>query len=304
MVQKVFFSRFAAIEWPTVALALTIYGGWLALTFWHEKVPIWLLMPLGAWLIAWHSSLQHEVIHGHPTRWPRINAAIGFPPLSLWLPFHRYRALHLAHHRDERLTDPTDDPESSYWTRQSLHRQPWLVRRIIAVNATFVGRVLIGPPWVVCRFLMLELTAIRNGDRRVAGVWTWHIVGMAAVLTWISTVCHLQLWQYGCLFIWPGVSLMLIRSFAEHRAHEDVGRRTALVERAPVFGLLFLFNNLHVVHHMRPRMPWYRIPGWYAAHRTALVSRNGGLVYRGYLDVARRFLLRPHDVTVHPLRGH
>ena len=39
-------------------------------------------------------------------------------------------------------------------------------------------------------------------------------------------------------------------------------------------------------------MPWYRIPSWYRAHRSELVRANGGLVYKGYLDVARRYLLR------------
>ena len=32
----------------------------------------------------------------------------------------------------------------------------------------------------------------------------------------------------------------------------------------------------------------------------ARIERNGGLVYRGYFDVARRYLLKPHDGPVHP----
>jgi hypothetical protein len=35
-------------------------------------------------------------------------------------------------------------------------------------------------------------------------------------------------------------------------------------------------------------------------NRATLVTRNGGLVYCGYLDVARRYLWRPHDSPVHP----
>ncbi len=60
--------RIARIEWPTVALAVLIYGGFLGLTWFWRDIPIWILVPLGAWLIAWHGSLQHEVIHNHPTR--------------------------------------------------------------------------------------------------------------------------------------------------------------------------------------------------------------------------------------------
>ncbi len=84
------------------------------LTLFWAAIPIWLLVPLAAWLIAWQGSLQHEVMHGHPTRNRRINDAIGWPPLSLWLPYPIYRVSHLRHHRDEYLTDPIEDPESTY----------------------------------------------------------------------------------------------------------------------------------------------------------------------------------------------
>ena len=34
--------------------------------------------------------------------------------------------------------------------------------------------------------------------------------------------------------------------------------RTAIVEGSWFFGPLFLFNNLHSLHHAEPLMPWYR----------------------------------------------
>jgi len=80
-----------------------------------------------------------------------------------------------------------------------------------------------------------------------------------------------------------------------------VRERIAIVERAPVLGLLFLHNNLHAVHHAWPSAPWYRIPSLFRRHRDRLVAENGGLLYDGYLDVARRFLLTPHDRVLHPL---
>lgn len=42
------------------------------------------------------------------------------------------------------------------------------------------------------------------------------------------------------------------------------------------------------------------VPLLYRRHRNALVAINGGLVYNGYLDVARRFFLKPHDDPPHP----
>ena len=92
----------------------------------------------------------------------------------------------------------------------------------------------------------------------------------------------------------------MVRSFAEHRAMPEAERRTAIVENALILGPLFLFNNLHSVHHLRHRLPWYQIPKFYRLNRAALIERNGGLVYHGYFDVARRYLWRPHDSPIHP----
>jgi fatty acid desaturase len=91
-----------------------------------------------------------------------------------------------------------------------------------------------------------------------------------------------------------------VRSFAEHRAMPEAERRTAIVEGAWILGPLFLFNNLHAAHHLRHRVPWYQLPRFYRLNRAALIERNGGLVYHGYFDVVRRYLVRPHDQPIHP----
>src|ERR1700743_2060672 len=87
-----------AIEWPTIGLAAVIYGAWLVATFEQARIPLPAMMVLGGWLTAWHGSLQHEIIHGHPTRNRRFNLALAMAPLSLWLPLHSYRRNPLPHH--------------------------------------------------------------------------------------------------------------------------------------------------------------------------------------------------------------
>ncbi len=99
----------------------------------------------------------------------------------------------------------------------------------------------------------------------------------------------------------PGNSILLIRSFAEHRARADVDQRTAIVEGSWLLGPLFLFNNLHSLHHAEPGIPWYRYYPRYRAAREQLIAGNGGLVYRTYFDLAGRYLLRKHDQLEHPL---
>jgi fatty acid desaturase len=287
-------------EWPTVWLAAFIYLSWGLLTFNHDSIPLWALIPLGAWFTAWQASLQHEIIHGHPTRSRKINRLIGCWPLLLWLPFESYRISHLVHHRDERLTDPLDDPESHYWTPEQWAEVGFVRRRIIRANATLLGRVTIGPAWSMGRFLGREAVGLVRGDKVRRRIWLDHALFAVPVLGWLVLVCDMNLWIYFIAFVYPGTALMLVRSFAEHRAESEVDERTAIVENAPVMGLLFLYNNLHAVHHERPTMAWYEIPAWYRTNRDRLVAENGGLVYNSYLDVARRYLISAHDEPVHP----
>src|SRR5712692_4032898 len=181
-------ARRSAVEWPTAALVLSIYGGWAALTVFHAMLPVWLLIGLGAWLVAWHSSLQHETVHGHPTRWWGVNRLVGAIPLSLWLPYERYRVTHLAHHRDERLTDPLDDPESYYLTPAQWQRSSAMTKLIVQAQTTLLGRLVLGPPWIVGRFLIAELRAIVAGDRQCARIWVAHLVATLAVVLWLTVV--------------------------------------------------------------------------------------------------------------------
>jgi len=286
------------LEWPTLVVAVAIYGGWLAATWWHDALPWAPRIAVGGWLIAWHGSLQHEVIHGHPTPWRRVNTLIGSIPLALWLPFERYRRTHLSHHATERVTEPGADPESRYLAPRA--GAPGLERRIAALQASLAGRMLLGPFVEVWRLIHSESLAARSGDPGQAGAWLRHLLAAAVVVAWLKLVCGMTLVDYLLTFIYPGAALSLIRSYAEHRAHALPGHRVAVVERAPLMGLLFLNNNLHAVHHDHPAAPWHRLPGLYRRNRDEVLRANGGLVYAGYREVFARFLFKPHDDLIHP----
>jgi fatty acid desaturase len=288
------------VEWPTVALAALIYGLWLAATFFWRALPGPALFGLGGVAVAWQMSLQHEVIHNHPTRWRSFNRAIGAWPLSLWLPYEIYRVSHLQHHNDNRLTDPLDDPESYYFNQAQWRALRPLGRGLWRAQSTLAGRLVLGPALAMVRLWKAEIERIVRGDRRHLAMLARHCGQAAAVLVWVVGVCGMPPWLYFWAFVYVGTALALIRSFAEHRAENDVERRTAIVEGSFLLGPLFLFNNLHAAHHLRSGMAWYDIPRWYRLNRAALLAHNGGLVYRSYFDVARRYLFTPHDAALHP----
>ncbi|HET9390998.1 MAG TPA: fatty acid desaturase [Steroidobacteraceae bacterium] len=292
-----------AFEIPTLLLLASVYGGWLAITFFFFRIPLALSIPLTVLMITLHSSLQHEMTHGHPTRWRKLNRLLAMPPLALWMPFDRYLHTHHAHHIDARLTDPVDDPETYYWAPEHWARLSPVTRGILRIEQTLAGRITVGAFWRIWLFWCGELRAFVRGVPGVRRSWLEHLALCIPIVLWVKLVCGIPVWLYFVAMVVPANAIQLIRSFAEHRAHPDVPARIAIVERSWILGPLFLFNNLHSLHHESPGIPWYQCPARYRAARERLIARNGGLVYSTYFEVARRFLFRAHDVLPHPMGG-
>jgi fatty acid desaturase len=288
-------------SFPTLAVAALVYGGWFALTAAHHVLPFAIVLFIAAPLMALHGSLQHETIHGHPTRRRAINEAIGYVPLTLWLPYPVYRDDHLRHH-DSSLADPFDDPECKYVDSACWARASTIMRIIRHVNATLAGRMLIGPALAMILFWRAELAAIVAGDRRKAWIWLLHIAACVPVLFWVVVLCRIPIGEYFLAYAYGGLAVTLIRSYTEHRAVAAMAERTAIVESGPFFSLVFLNNNLHALHHERPQIAWHLLPAIYRAERERLIASNSGFVFRGYHAIFRQFLFRPVHAPPHPTR--
>ena len=282
-------------------LLTSLYVVWALAIYFHDIVPYWVLLPLGATLIAWHGSFQHEAVHDHFSKRRWLNDLAAYPPLALWLPFPIYRATHRAHHSFRILTDPRRDPESFYVGRTEWARLPGIIRQVLLAHNTFAGRMLLGPFLTIGQFVFAEAKALIKGDYRHLNAWLLHLPASTIILAWVIIVADMSIWLYLGCFVLPGLSLTLVRSFAEHKAADTPLERTAIVEAGPFFSLLFLNNNLHFAHHRRPDLPWQALPDFYRRHRAALLKENGGLHYTdGYREIAVRFLLRPVDRPKHP----
>ncbi|OWU69016.1 fatty acid desaturase [Marinibacterium profundimaris] len=287
------------VEWPTVILAGLCYGGWALAVFWLAQLSPWLSVPVLALLLALHSSLSHEALHGHPFPNRHWNEALVALPLGLFVPYARFRDLHLEHHRDSDLTDPYDDPETNYLDPAVWRALPPWRRHLARANNTLLGRMVLGPAIGTISFVAADLARIRAGDRAVARTWVWHMLLGAAVL-WAVAAGPMPLWAY-VLGSYAGFAILKIRTFAEHRAHEKVRARTVIVEDRGLLAFLFLNNNLHVVHHMHPRAPWYALPRLYRARAAHYRACNDHYVFRSYAELFRRHFLRAKDPVPHPL---
>ena len=287
------------IEWPTVGLMLLCYAAWALAVTWAAALWLPLGMALATLAIALHSSLTHEALHGHPFKSERLNEATVFLCLGLFIPYRRFRDLHLAHHVDSILTDPYDDPESNYMDPDVWVRLPRWGQVLLRINNTLAGRMLLGPAlsvWTMCRD---DWRAIRNGDGKVLNAWLLHLPGVVPVVALVIWA-PMPFWAY-LVSAYAGFSILKIRTFLEHRAHERASGRTVVIEDKGPLALIFLNNNLHVVHHMHPKVAWYRLPKLFDENREKYLKRNDGYYYRSYAEIFARHFLKPKDPVPHPM---
>ncbi|NDL64948.1 fatty acid desaturase [Acerihabitans arboris] len=286
-------------ELPTWGLILFIYAGWFATVGYWTALGPWIGTPLLIWFTTWYMSLQHELIHGHPTRLPWLNRLFGLPPLAVWYPYGLYRDSHLRHHRDDRLTDPDEDPEGYYFSAERWRGFSPLRRRLARWHNTFAGRLLIGPALDIYRALRGMAFSVAGGDRRAIGMWLTHGALLAALLYWVA-LSGLSVGYFLLAISYPALAMTKIRSFMEHRAAREPEARSVINEAAWPWRLLFLNLNYHLVHHDLPTVPWYVLRRVYLADRDAYQRRAGGFVVRGYAEWLGEYAFRPAEVEVHP----
>jgi fatty acid desaturase len=290
----------AHIEWPTVTVALLVWTGLVTTVATHALVPWFVTVPLLAFFSGWYSSLQHEVVHGHPTPWPWANVVIAGVPVGGVYPFERFRELHIEHHLDPAsLTTPGMDSESRYCSRPEWERAGSFKRLVLRVERTMAGHLTVGVVRVAAGFVLRDGSAARR-DTRLRHVWLRHLVGVSAVLAAVVW-SGLPVPQFLVGAVYGQLACTGLRTFAEHRA-VPVGTRSAVVHAGPLTRLLYLNNNLHHTHHAAPGTPWYWLPRLHAdLGADDLASAGAGLYRGGYVELARRYAFRPFCQPVHPV---
>lgn len=286
-------------DWRTLALVVAVYAAWAALLFLPAGLPAWLTFLLIIPVMTLHSSLQHECLHGHPFRSQAVNDVMMFPSLGLLVPYLRFKDTHLKHHLNANLCDPYDDPESWYQDRAIWEKRSGLARAVFNFNNTLLGRLLLGPAIGMTGFAIYEMRAAAEGEKRVAIAWGLHGAAMAVLLSLVALYGNLPVWAY-CIAAYFGMSLLMVRTYLEHQAHERIRGRSVIIESRGPFSFLFLNNNLHAVHHAYPAVAWYRLPALFAKNRERFFAMNDGYRFAHYGEIFRRYLFRQKEPVPYP----
>ena len=284
-------------EWRTLLVVFAVYGLTVLTVVRYEVLTPWLAIPMLAVLGAWHLSMQHEVLHGHPFKNQFLNDAIGGIPVTLWIPYLAFKKDHHEHHLSD-LTNPALDNESYYVTQEQWDKAGRIRRAAWTANRTILFRMFV---WTIVSTITYVLSvlkrAVRNekSDRLAVAL---HIIGVAFVVYLVS-LSSMPLWQFALGTLYGGRILNAIRPFPEHKYQSGVETRTAMIMAGRFMSLLMLNNNLHVAHHDEPGVPWYRYDKLMQRVNAVERARAAGVLYEGgYAEVFRRFSFTPVDSPV------
>lgn len=288
------------VEWPTLCVMIATYLTLGMATTWLADISLPLAIFVTGIAVAQFSSLQHEVLHGHPFRNRALSEATVFPGVTVYIPYIRFKDTHLAHHHDPILTDPYDDPESNFLDPKIWLSVPKFGQALLKANNTLFGRILLGPAVSIWSFVGGDLRSVLKGDRHILKAWVLHGVGVAMVFAWLWATGGMPVWAY-LIAAYFGFGLLKIRTFLEHRAHDLARARSVVIADQGFFALLFLNNNYHSVHHSQPGLAWYRLPKLFAQNRDHFLARNDGYYFDTYAQVFRQYFFHAKDTVPHPL---
>jgi fatty acid desaturase len=284
-------------EWRTLLVVLSVYGLTVLTIVRYEVLTPWLAIPMLAVLGAWHLSMQHEVLHGHPFKNQFLNDFIGGIPVTLWIPYLAFKKDHHEHHLSD-LTNPALDNESYYVSQEQWNKAGKFRRAAWTANRTILFRMFV---WTIVSTITYVLSVLKRAVRneksdRLAVVL--HVVGVAFVVYLVS-LSSMPLWQFALGTVYGGRILNAIRPFPEHKYQSGVETRTAMIMAGPFMSLLMLNNNLHVAHHDEPGVPWYGYHKLMNRVNAVERARDAGLLYEGgYAEVFRKFSFKPVDSPV------
>ncbi len=261
-----------AVAWPTLLLAVALPTTlltviWLGFT---RALPLWACTPiLGAVSYA-HYTLVHESIHGNVVASPRrlawINTVVGWiGALGMGAGWPALQRTHLLHHSH---TNTERDPD-------------------ILVKGTFVQLLV---KWLVMLPMgLLPIFAIRfispERYKRLSGIlspaevaqvsavtlFTWALL-IAAIATG-HALDWLMLW-----FLPTRLGVLILNIFFQWLPHHPFDQTERYLNTRislwPGGTVLLLQQNLHLMHHLWPSVPFYNYARLFRALRPVLVAEQ------------------------------
>jgi|EndMetStandDraft_2_1072991.scaffolds.fasta_scaffold39233_2 beta-carotene hydroxylase len=275
------------VAWPTLGLTVLLPVAFAALVFagFQEVLPLWACTMLIALVAYGHFTLLHEAIHGNVVSSPKsllwVNSLVGWiGAVGVGLGWPALRRGHLLHHSHTN-TDRDPDIFAKGTFVQLLGKWAMSVPFSL-VPMTVMSRI--GRSNSRYAALRSEMSAWEMHGASLPGYLTLGLLG-AALLTGHFTE-WLLLW-----FIPQRLAFLILQIFFQWLPHYPFDRddrygntRISLW----MFGTALTFQqNLHLMHHLWPGVPFYNYGRLFVALRPVLEAEGARIEGLGVGPLAR-----------------
>jgi fatty acid desaturase len=261
-----------AVAWPTLALAVilpTLLIGVIVLGL-TDALPLWACTPVLAVLSYAHYTLVHEAIHGNVVASPKsaawINTVVGWIGAlgmgSGWPALQRTHVLHHSHTNTER------DPDISVKGTFVQLLRKWLVMVPMSLLPMFALRFINAERY---KRLGTILSPAEIAQVSAVTVLTLALLVVAAATGHV--VDWLMLW-----FLPTRLGVLALNIFFQWLPHHPFDRTERYLNtRVSLWTggtLLLLQQNLHLMHHLWPSVPFYNYARLFRRLRPVLVAEG------------------------------
>ena len=239
------------VAWRTVALALFSAVGFGVTTVSAQLgyLPLWVAVAINTGMIYLLFTPAHEAAHGNikgrRMRYKWLEEAVGWvSSMSFTAPLPMFKRIHLTHHNH--TNDPHEDPD--YWVAD---KRKWMVAlRCFTVVGDYYyhyfrrTRTLLAAPAT-----RREFVATLIGLAVVYGT----VIAWGLTAGWVYP---LVLWLLPALL--ATAFLAFVFDYLPHHPHSVQGRYLdTRIILFPGLSTLLVSQNMHLIHHLYPAIPYY-----------------------------------------------
>ena len=215
--------------------------------------PNWVTFSANVLALHLAGTVIHDASHNVAHRDRIMNAVLGHgSALLLGFAFPVFTRVHMQHHAN--VNDPKNDPDH------------------------FVSTF--GPLWLIApRFFYHEFYFFQRRLWRKLELLEWFLSRLTVALV-VALAAHFGYMEYVmhywfCPALVVGIALGLFFDYLPHRPFHETNRwKNARVYPSPILNILILGQNYHLIHHLWPSIPWYKVQPAYHAVKPLLDAKG------------------------------
>ena len=262
--------------WRVLAEAIWGIGIWIAAIALAVLglIPLWVGCLINSWVAYLMYMPMHEATHGNISgshaklRW--IDDVVGsVSALPMWFSYRAHRLSHMRHHAY--TNDPDRDPDFFLGGPYLQVVRRYLIFTYLQLAGPLLAIIPGGQRLVPTEALQI-IQSIAGSEEEIRYLRRFQLAFLA-VFALLSAFGFF--WEALLLWYLPSrIGLLIVATvfaWLPHHPHNERGRyRDTRITLFPGGTLLIRGHNHHLLHHMFPRVPHYRLPALFREMRPIL----------------------------------